>query len=140
MSSFQTAVREWRKTRAEYGALMTGIRRDVPEAELLALADEAGVTLSEVLELCSLRRRATRPNMQLAASRFEAAQAELTEVLTQIQELEKNLALAKSRMQENELEGQLYDLQDRRQTVMLQVAETQSATSTLAAAKQAGVV
>ena len=140
MSSFQAAVREWRKTRAEWAALMTAIRRDAPEAELERLAGEAGATRSEVLELCNLRKRATQPNVLAVAERHAAAQAALAQVLAEIGDLDKKAAIARTRREQDEAEGQLYDLHGKRQSAMLQLAETQSAVNTLSAAKQAGVV
>ena len=136
---FKSDLRLWIKSRPEYAALTAAIRRDAPEAELVALADEAGVTLSEVSELCSLRKRAMQPNVLAVAAPYEAKKTEMAEVLSQIQSLEKKFALAKTRRESDEIESELYDLGTKRQSLMLDLAACQSAVSSIEAARKAGV-
>jgi len=138
--AFEKALKEWKQTRPEFKLLVEAVRRRASKSELVELAADAGCDWNEMSDLLTVRERGTRPSLVAAASRFEAAQAELTEVLTQIQGLEKKLALAKSRMQENEIEGRLYDTQERRQRVMLALAEARIGKEAVLRAKEMGVI
>ena len=136
---FRRDLRLWIKNRPEYAVLIDAIRNDRPEGELVELADSAGIGLGEVNELLTLRRRATRPDVQAVAAPYEAKKAEMAEVLSQIQSLEKKFALAKTRRESDEIESELYDLGTKRQSLMLDLAACQSAVSSIEAARIAAV-
>ena len=55
---FVNDMREWRASRPAWASLLKGIRQDAERGELDRLAEEAGASASELLELIELRRKA----------------------------------------------------------------------------------
>ena len=137
---FKSDLRLWIKSRPEYGALTAAIRRDAPAAELERLAGEAGVTFGEVGELLALRKRASQAHVLALAASYETKKAEMAEVLSQIQSLERKLALVKSRRESDEVECELYDLGTKKQLIMLSLAGSQSAANCIQAARTEAVI
>ena len=138
--AFLSAVTTWKRSRPEWATMIKAIKADASREKLASLAADAGATSSELGDLSSLRARATRPNTQTEAARAAGATKELAVLDKEIAEVDKEFRLAKTHLQQSELESQLYGLLDRRQTVQLQAAGLCVSRDCVAAAAAAGVV
>ena len=137
---FRKDLEAWKKTRPEYGNLLAAIKAGKSVGELAELASDAGSTMGQVHELRTLRTRATAPHRRKQAARFEKLQEEVDAIIAKIAETDKNMAMAKTRLQQDELEGQFYDMVETRQRMQLELAGCGVAAGLIAAAAEAGVI
>ena len=139
-TQYEKDLAAWKKTRAEYAALVAAVAAGRPNAELTELAADAGIAMGAAVELRNLHHRATSANMIERAAKFDKTQRELDALDAKIAELDKAMALAKTPLQSDELEGQLYAVADKRQRLGYALADCQSAKSCVDAAREAGLV
>ena len=137
---YHDALAAWRKAQPEYAAMMNALKRNAPNEEVFELSDDCGVFIHEVSELQGLRRRASAPEVQKRAARFTAAEKEVAQLVEQIAEIERKMALSKTRLAESELENRLYDVVETRQKAQLSLADARLAAACVAAARAEGVL
>jgi len=134
---FYRDLSAWKKARPEYTKFVKAIKAGKPNEEL---ADDAGCTTNEVIELQNLHRRASAPAMQERAARFQKVEKELDALNVKVAETDKAMSTSKTQLQRDELEGELYDLIERRQKMQLALADSQAAAGCVSAARSAGVL
>ena len=130
----------WRRSRPEYAALLAAIRTDKPDAELVALAADAGTSGGEISELRGLRKRATSPQRKERAAKCEKLSKDMAVLNGKIAEKKAELAAAKTPRQAKALEAEIYGLVEKRQTLSLVLADSAVAAACVEAARSAGVI
>jgi hypothetical protein len=132
---------EWRRTRPEYASLTDAIKNGVKfgTAELEGLADEAGLTRNELIELISLHQRASAENAQREAKRSAAVEKELTKLVADIEALDKKIELEPIPFQRDRLQSELITLVDRLPALKAEAAACRLSRSLVEVGKQSGV-
>ena len=130
----------WRRSRPEYAALVAAIKSEKSDGELALLAGDAGASSGEIFELQNLRSRANATHVKKRAAAFAKAKKEFDDLIEKIGETEKCLDLSKSKLERDQIEGTLYGLLDRRQTLNMSLADALTAHQCIETARAAGVL
>ena len=130
----------WKKTRPEFAKLVQGIKNDESAEALASLADDAGCSANEIADFRYLYRRASRPDVGKRAAKFGKLKIEVATLNEKIGEVDRAMSLAKTSLERDEFEGELYNLVETRQRLNLAFADASVAAACVDAAKEAGVL